>query len=46
MSVKGLAAAIIVVAVLAVISLFIGVSDVSLATLFGTGSTDRATEVC
>nr|WP_286191463.1 ABC transporter permease [Ochrobactrum sp. AP1BH01-1] len=45
MSVKGLAAAIIVVAVLAVISLFIGVSDVSLATLFGTGSTDRATEV-
>jgi iron complex transport system permease protein len=44
-SVKGLAAAIAVVAVLAVISLFIGVSDVSLSTLFGTESTDRAAEV-
>jgi len=43
--VKGLAAAIAVVAVLAVISLFIGVSDVSLSTLFGTESTDRAAEV-
>lgn len=42
---KGLAAAVIVVAVLAVISLFIGVSDVSLHTLFGKASTDRATEV-
>ncbi|KAB2788321.1 ABC transporter permease [Brucella anthropi] len=42
---KGLAAAIAVVAVLAVISLFIGVSDVSLSTLFGTESTDRAAEV-
>ena len=42
---KGLAAAVIVVAVLAVISLFIGVSEVSLSTLFGAGSTDRATEV-
>ncbi|KEY01529.1 iron ABC transporter permease, partial [Brucella neotomae 5K33] len=30
---------------LAVISLFIGVSDVSLHTLFGKASTDRATEV-
>jgi len=45
MSVKGLAAAIAVVAVLAVISLFIGVSDVSLGTLFGAGRTDRAAEV-
>nr|WP_210308954.1 ABC transporter permease [Ochrobactrum sp. CM-21-5] len=44
-SVKALAAAIIVVAILAVISLFIGVSDVSLHTLFGASSTDRATEV-
>ncbi len=44
-SVKGLAAAIAVVAVLAVISLFIGVSDVSLATLFGAESTDRAAGV-
>jgi len=44
-SVKGLAAAIAVVAILAVISLFIGVSDVSLSTLFGTESTDRAAEV-
>lgn len=44
-SVKGLAAAIAVVVVLAVISLFIGVSDVSLSTLFGTESTDRAAEV-
>jgi len=44
-SVKGLAAAIAVVAVLAVISLFIGVSDVSLSTLFGTEATDRAAEV-
>jgi len=43
--VKGLAAAIAVVAVLAVISLFIGVSDVSLGTLFGAGRTDRAAEV-
>lgn len=42
---KGLAAAIAVVVVLAVISLFIGVSDVSLSTLFGTESTDRAAEV-
>ncbi|MFQ0814505.1 iron ABC transporter permease [Brucella anthropi] len=42
---KGLAAAVIVVAVLAVISLFIGVSDVSLYTLFGAQSTDRAAEV-
>ncbi|APX68482.1 ABC transporter permease [Brucella sp. 458] len=42
---KGLAAAVIVVAVLAVISLFIGVSDVSLHTLFGKASTGRATEV-
>lgn len=42
---KGLAAAIAVVAVLAVISLFIGVSDVSLGTLFGAGRTDRAAEV-
>lgn len=42
---KGLAAAIAVVAVLAVISLFIGVSDVSLSMLFGTESTDRAAEV-
>ncbi|KAB2792742.1 ABC transporter permease [Brucella anthropi] len=42
---KGLAAAIAVVAILAVISLFIGVSDVSLSTLFGTESTDRAAEV-
>ncbi|MBC2885569.1 ABC transporter permease [Ochrobactrum sp. CM-21-5] len=42
---KALAAAIIVVAILAVISLFIGVSDVSLHTLFGASSTDRATEV-
>ncbi|MFK0683456.1 ABC transporter permease [Ochrobactrum sp. BD67] len=42
---KGLAAAIAVVAVLAVISLFIGVSDVSLATLFGAESTDRAAGV-
>ncbi len=42
---KGLAAAIAVVAVLAVISLFIGVSDVSLSTLFGTEATDRAAEV-
>ncbi len=42
---KGLAAAIIIVSVLAVISLFIGVSDVSLYTLFGAGNTDRATEV-
>jgi len=44
-SVKGLAAAIAVVVVLAVISLFIGVSDVSLSTLFGTEATDRAAEV-
>jgi len=43
--VKGLAAAIAVVVVLAVISLFIGVSDVSLGTLFGAGRTDRAAEV-
>lgn len=42
---KGLAAAIAVVAVLAVVSLFIGVSDVSLRTLFGSGATDRATQV-
>lgn len=42
---KGLAAAIAVVVVLAVISLFIGVSDVSLSTLFGTEATDRAAEV-
>ncbi len=42
---KGLAAAIAVVVVLAVISLFIGVSDVSLGTLFGAGRTDRAAEV-
>lgn len=42
---KGLAAAIAVVAILAVISLFIGVSDVSLSTLFGTEATDRAAEV-
>lgn len=42
---KGLAAAVAVVAVLAVISLFIGVSDVSLGTLFGAGRTDRAAEV-
>ncbi len=45
MSVKGLAAAIALVALLAVISLFIGVSDVSLGTLFGAGSSYRATEV-
>ncbi|KAB2664280.1 ABC transporter permease [Brucella tritici] len=42
---KGLAAAVAVVAVLAVISLLIGVSDVSLGTLFGAGRTDRAAEV-
>ncbi|ASV83340.1 fecCD transport family protein [Ochrobactrum quorumnocens] len=42
---KALAAAIIVVVILAFISLFIGVSDVSLSTLFGANSTDRATEV-
>lgn len=42
---KALAAAIIVVVILAFISLFIGVSDVSLNTLFGANSTDRATEV-
>lgn len=42
---KALAAAIIVVVTLAFISLFIGVSDVSLNTLFGTNSTDRAAEV-
>lgn len=45
MSLKGLAAAVAVVAVLAVISLLIGVSDVSLGTLFGAGRTDRAAEV-
>lgn len=44
-SVKGLAAAIAVAVVLAVISLFIGVSDVSLSTLFGTEATDCAAEV-
>lgn len=42
---KALAAAIIVVVMLAFISLFIGVSDVSLSTLFGANSTDRAAEV-
>ncbi|MFS2324739.1 ABC transporter permease [Brucella sp. H1_1004] len=42
---KALALAIILVVVLAFISLFIGVSDVSLNTLFGANSTDRATEV-
>ncbi|HWT61530.1 MAG TPA: ABC transporter permease [Ochrobactrum sp.] len=42
---KALAAAIVVVVILAFISLFIGVSDVSLSTLFGANSTDRATEV-
>lgn len=42
---KALAAAIIVVVMLAFISLFIGVSDVSLRTLFGANSTDRAAEV-
>ncbi|MDT6941528.1 ABC transporter permease [Brucella pseudogrignonensis] len=42
---KALALAIILVLVLAFISLFIGVSDVSLNTLFGANSTDRATEV-
>ncbi len=42
---KALAAAIIVVVILAFISLFIGVSDVSLSTLFGANSTDRAAEV-
>ncbi|WP_433850514.1 ABC transporter permease [Brucella pseudogrignonensis] len=42
---KALALAIILVVVLAFISLFIGVSDVSLITLFGANSTDRATEV-
>ena len=42
---KALAAAIITVVILAFISLFIGVSDVSLSTLFGASSTDRATEV-
>nr|WP_210348030.1 ABC transporter permease [Brucella pituitosa] len=45
LSVKALAAAIIVVVILAFISLFIGVSDVSLSTLFGANSTDRAAEV-
>ncbi|MCX8278861.1 ABC transporter permease [Phyllobacterium sp. 0TCS1.6C] len=40
-----LAAAIAVVVILAFISLFIGVSDVSLGTLLGVGSTDRAAEV-
>lgn len=42
---KALAAAIITVVILAFISLFIGVSDVSLSTLFGASSTDRAKEV-
>ncbi|MCV9906785.1 ABC transporter permease [Brucella sp. HL-2] len=42
---KALAAAIVVVVILAFISLFIGVSDVSLSTLFGANSTDRAAEV-
>lgn len=42
---KALVAAIIVVVTLAFISLFIGVSDVSLSTLFGANSTDRAAEV-
>ncbi|KAA9369682.1 ABC transporter permease [Ochrobactrum quorumnocens] len=42
---KALAAAIIVVVMLAFISLFIGVSDVSLSTLFGANSTDRAAEI-
>lgn len=42
---KGLLAAVLIVAVLAVISLFIGVSDVSLHTLFGDSQTDRATQV-
>lgn len=42
---KGLIIAVIVVALLAVISLFIGVSDVSIATLFGTNQTDRAVQV-
>jgi iron complex transport system permease protein len=45
LSVKALAAAIIVVVMLAFISLFIGVSDVSLSTLFGANSTDRAAEI-
>lgn len=45
LSVKALAAAIIVVVILAFVSLFIGVSDVSLSTLFGANSTDRAAEV-
>lgn len=42
---KGLIIAVTIVALLAVISLFIGVSDVSLMTLFGTNQTDRATQV-
>ncbi|MEN5298457.1 ABC transporter permease [Brucella sp. TWI559] len=42
---KALAAAIIVVVILAFVSLFIGVSDVSLSTLLGANSTDRAAEV-
>lgn len=42
---KGLVTAIIVIATLAVISLFIGVSDVSLTTLFGASQTDRAVQV-
>lgn len=42
---KALAAAIIAIAVLAVVSLFIGVSDVSLHTLFGAGGNGEAAEV-
>lgn len=42
---KGLIIAVTIVALLAVISLFIGVSDVSLMTLFGTNQSDRATQV-
>ncbi len=42
---KGLIIAVIVVALLAVISLFIGVSDVSIAALFGANQTDRAVQV-
>lgn len=42
---KRIAAAIIIVALLALISLFIGVSDVSLSTLFGPDRSSRAVEV-
>lgn len=42
---KRIAAAIIIVALLALISLFIGVSDVSFSTLFGADRSSRAAEV-